>query len=447
MSQLERTVRAVRRPFHKPRALRVRVTEGLDVDRSFVLSDSAEATLGTNGDADLVLTDATVSQYHLEIASTPFGVRLRDLGSLNGTYLDDVEIKEATVPLGAKVRVGQTTLVLEDAGAQRPRERPGDTSLPGLVAVSPSMRQVAEQVQRIAPTPVSVLLQGETGTGKEVIAESVHRASERSQAPFVVVDCGAIPANLIASELFGHEKGSFTGADRQRRGAFERAHGGTLFLDEIGELPLPLQPSLLGVLERRKFRRVGGEADIDVDVRVVSATHRDLRAEVNAGTFRADLYFRLAVTRIVIPPLRERPEDVEALVRFFLRQLTGSPDGVELSPRQIEELTRHRWSGNVRELRNVVESAVALGVWDLTHVGGYANSSGTPAALPEVARAWSGDEIPTYKDARAEALQAFEREYLTRLNERCSGNASAASRLAAMDRRYLLTLLRRHGLR
>jgi DNA-binding NtrC family response regulator len=246
---------------------------------------------------------------------------------------------------------------------------------------------------------------------------------------------------LIASILFGHEKGSFTGADQRRTGAFERANGGTILLDEIGELPLEVQPALLGVLERRAFTRVGGAQSIAVDVRILAATHRDLRAEVNAGRFRADLYYRLAVAKIVIPPLRDRPEDIEPLAMHFVQKLTGV---AELGPlaHALPALRSHPWSGNVRELRNVVEAAIVMGELDLPHTPGDPETAPIRPGTPTEAA-----QIVAYRDARAAALTTFEAEYLADLIERTAGNASEAARLARMDRPYLLTLLRKHGLR
>jgi len=290
-----------------------------------------------------------------------------------------------------------------------------------------------------------VLLHGETGTGKEVLARALHDLSERRNRPFEVVDCGSMAPSLIASELFGHERGAFTGAHNDHAGAFERAHGGTVFLDEIGELPLDLQPMLLGVLERRRFKRVGGVRERCVDVRVVAATHRDLRNATNLGTFRADLYFRLAVARVVIPPLRERPEDIGALVRRFAEQLTGDPNAQPFDRATLTALEAHPWSGNVRELRNVVESAVALGSVVLEGGG----SSDSPASFGRGDANPLGDDLLAlpYREARAHAVAAFERSYLRNLTEVCSGNASEAARRAKMDRPYLLGLLRKHGLR
>jgi DNA-binding NtrC family response regulator len=243
-----------------------------------------------------------------------------------------------------------------------------------------------------------------------------------------------MPATLIASELFGHERGAFTGADQRRAGAFEQAHGGTLFLDEIGELPLAVQPVLLGALERRRFRRVGGTAEIAVDVRVVAATNRDLRIEANRGSFRPDLYFRLAVARVVLPPLRERAQDIEPLVAHFIEQVTGTRDvGRHFGPQVLDALRHHPWSGNVRELRNVVERALTFGQLKLDTSIGH---------TPE-----DSSELLSYRDARAAALATFERDYCGRLIALAGGNASEAARRAAMDRPYLLSLLKKHGLR
>jgi DNA-binding NtrC family response regulator len=415
------------------RGLKVEVVRGPDAGRS-ARADGGAVTIGTAEDNALVLTDRTVSRYHLELTATDEGVRVEDLGSSNGTYLGTARIERATVPAGTELRIGDSSVRASELAASTIEEPPAP-AIDGMVAASAPMREVAAQVAKLAHSKVSVLVHGETGTGKEVVARALHESGPRRDQPFVVVDCGSMPATLIASELFGHERGAFTGADRARAGAFELAHGGTIFLDEIGELPLPVQPALLGALERRSFRRLGGQKDIAVDVRVVAATHRDLRAEVNADRFRADLYYRLAVTRVVIPPLRERVEEIEALVTHFVTELTGE-SVLPFGPSTIEMLKRHRWSGNVRELRNVVEAAVAMGEVKLE-----ATKRGIGEDKPE------SDAIGAYKEARAAALDAFERSYLARLIQECNGNASEAARVARMDRQYLLSLLRRHGLR
>ncbi|HEY0254688.1 MAG TPA: sigma 54-interacting transcriptional regulator [Kofleriaceae bacterium] len=419
-----------RREIRVVRKLRVRVDAGPDVT-----SEDDKLAIGTAEDNALVLRDPTVSRYHLELSRTADGVAVVDLGSRNGTWVGGVRIERAIVAAGTQLRIGETTLTVEDAGQS---VAPPATDVPRsaeLVGESDAIREVARLVHKLARVDSSVLIQGETGVGKEVVARAIHEASPRREHELVIVDCGSMPASLIASLLFGHERGAFTGADQRRAGAFERANGGTVLLDEIGELPLDVQPALLGVLERRAFTRVGGGQSVDVDVRVLAATHRDLRAEVNAGRFRADLYYRLAVAKILIPPLRDRPDDIEMLVAHFVQRLTGVAELGPLAP-AIDQLRAHPWSGNVRELRNVVEAAVVMGELDLdgerTHAPTAHAASGTVAA---------------YREARAAALNRFEAEYLKLLIDRSGGNASEAARLARMDRPYLLTLLRKHGLR
>ncbi|MCB9599410.1 MAG: sigma 54-dependent Fis family transcriptional regulator [Sandaracinus sp.] len=375
----------------------------------------------------LTLSDRTVSRFHAEVSVAAGGFLVRDLRSTNGTWVGNTRVHEAVVVPGTTLHLGATELVVADA-SQEAKASEDDVPHPRLLGVSPAIRRVRELVRKLGPSQVSVLIEGETGTGKEVVARALHDASPRAEGPFVVVDCGSIPPNLVSSELFGHEKGAFTGATTRVVGAFERAHGGTLFLDEVGELPLEMQPVLLGVLERRQFRRVGGTSDVQVDIRVVSATNRDLRSDANAERFRLDLLFRLAVARIELPPLRARVEDVEVLARHFRALLTG--DGT-LDEASVAALRARRWTGNVRELRNVVENWVVFGQLPIEE------RTDPEVALP----------LGTYRDARAAALAAFEREFLGRLIQESGGNASEAARRASMDRRYLLDLLRRHGLR
>jgi DNA-binding NtrC family response regulator len=427
------------RPIRVARKLRVRVTRGPDAGAELAPDDQAEdrIAIGTAADNALVLADPAVSRYHLELVRDAGGLHVIDLGSRNGTWVGDVRIERAIVPPGATIRLGDTTLVVEDAGAQALPPPADVPRSPDLVGDSDAIREVARLVHKLARVDSSVLINGETGTGKEVVARAIHDASPRRARELIVVDCGSMPASLIASLLFGHEKGAFTGADQRRAGAFERANGGTVLLDEIGELPLDVQPALLGVLERRAFTRVGGAQSIDVDVRVLAATHRDLRAEVNSGRFRADLYYRLAVAKIYVPPLRERPEDIEPLVRHFAQRITGLADA-ELGPLAgaLDQLRTHPWSGNVRELRNVVEAAIVMGELAL---------DGAPPATKPAAT--DPGQIASYRDARAAALHRFEAEFLRHLIDRASGNASEAARIARMDRPYLLALLRKHGLR
>ena len=320
-----------------------------------------------------------------------------------------------------------------------------------IVAASPSMRGILELAERLAVTDVSVLIRGETGTGKELIARAIHAMSPRKEGPFVVVDSGSITPSLIGSELFGYERGAFTGADRRYLGAFERADGGTLFFDEIGELPMAVQPVLLGVLERRRFRRLGGSDDVAVDVRIVAATNRDLRRESEQRRFRSDLYYRMAAGQIHVPPLRERREDILPLVEHFRRRAKRPTSTCAPGTPELAKLIAHSWIGNVRELRNVVEVALATGQLNLdefvgeevdTHVAAHPTGG---EVVPLSADA-SGHPSP-YKAARAQSLNLFEKRYLGDLMQQCGNNASAAARLACMDRMYLVNLLRKHGLR
>ncbi|MFN0245760.1 MAG: sigma 54-interacting transcriptional regulator [Kofleriaceae bacterium] len=410
------------------RKLSVTVTSGVDANLE---SPAVErCAIGSASDNELVLRDPEVSRYHLELVAGEHGILVKDLGSLNGTHLANTRIVEAILQPGTKLVAGSTTLIVNDAGTDT---KPATmTEVPSIIGRSSAIREVASDVAQLAKTAVSTLIHGETGTGKEVIARAIHELGSRRDKPFVVVDCGSMPATLIASELFGHERGAFTGADQRHVGAFEQADGGTLFLDEIGELPLAVQPSLLGALERRRFRRVGGQKEIAVDVRVIAATHRDLRSEANRGTFRPDLYFRLAVARVVIPALRQRREDIEPLVAHFVEQATGQSDVSRyFGPASLDAMRQHPWSGNVRELRNVVERALALGQLQLDTAQHAVNEG----------------PLPSYKDARASALSEFEKTYLTRLMSLSTNNASEAARRAAMDRPYLLSLLKKHSLR
>jgi DNA-binding NtrC family response regulator len=424
------------RPVRMVHRLRITVEAGPDAGAQHAPEDAASIAIGTSADNAIVLTDPVVSRYHLELRRTASGVEIVDLGSRNGTWIGGLRIERAIIPAGTRLKVGDTTIVVDDAGSSVAPPLTEAPRPPDLVGESEGIREVARLVHKLARVDSSVLIQGETGTGKEVVARALHEASPRRTGELVVVDCGSMPATLISSILFGHEKGSFTGADQRRAGAFERAQGGTVLLDEIGELPLEVQPALLGVLERRAFTRVGGAQSISVDVRILAATHRDLRAEVNAGRFRADLYYRLAVAKILIPPLRERPEDVAPLAMHFVEKLTGVAELGPLAP-AIAALQAHPWSGNVRELRNVVEAAIVMGELDL----------GGEHAAPLASAPSSGGDLAAYRDARAAALTAFEAAYLKDLIARTDGNASEAARIARMDRPYLLTLLRRHGLR
>jgi DNA-binding NtrC family response regulator len=297
------------------------------------------------------------------------------------------------------------------------------------------MLRLFADIERVAPTPTSVLIVGESGTGKERVAEALHTRSGRGTEPLVTIDCGALPSALLASELFGHERGAFTGADRVHVGAFERAQGGTIFLDEIGELPQADQVALLGVLERKRFRRVGGTVDIPVDARVIAATNRDLRSEVNNGRFRHDLYHRLAVVVMRLPPLRERREDITLLIEHFAKELgAAGPIEAVFDADTLARWAKHPWPGNIRELRNAVEAMIVVGTMPAVHE----EHAAEPGAQ---------EPLGAYKDTRARVVGEFELAYLTRLMAEANGNVSQAARIAKMDRSHLIDLLRRHQLK
>jgi DNA-binding NtrC family response regulator len=311
------------------------------------------------------------------------------------------------------------------------------------------MKRLFALLAKAAATEATILLQGETGTGKEALAEAVHHTSRRVKGPFVVVDCGSIPHELIASELFGHAKGSFTGAGADKQGLIEAANHGTLFLDEIGELALDLQPQLLRVLDRRQVRRVGETHAVDVDIRVIAATHRDLRAMVKSGQFREDLYYRLAVVATHVPPLRDRKADIPALAAWFAEKMgRGS---FAQSPMLLEQLERHDWPGNVRELRNVVERALSLGEASASSMLGEGDVTAPRApddvGTPPPTRASNPDvlEMP-FKEAKAALVESFERDYLSALLARHRGNISRAAAEAGIDRNYIHRLVKKYGL-
>jgi len=417
------------------RSLVVEIIEGPDAGAR-VESESETLSVGTARTNDLCLGDPTVSRYHVELRRGDDGIRVVDNGSTNGTVYEGARLERAVVAPGAVLALGTTRARVDD-GSRITLELHEDEELAGLRGRTHVMRRLMARVRRAAAARTAVLVVGESGTGKELVARAIHEGSGRAGRAFVTLDCGALSPSLVASELFGHEKGAFTGAERRHEGAFERADGGTLFLDEIGELGADLQPALLGVLERGTLRRVGGREDIEVDVRVVAATHRDLRAEVNEGSFRLDLYYRLAVIVLEAPPLRERVEDVPVLVEHFLRE-AGHDGPLErvFSPDALAALCRHRWPGNVRELRNVVEATLAMGETPELFAG-------PEGAVPAGPDAFLGRP---YKEARRALLDDFERRYVSGLLERSGGNVSAAAREARMDRTYLIKLIARHGL-
>jgi transcriptional regulator with GAF, ATPase, and Fis domain len=400
--------------------------------------------IGKAPDNDLVLSDDTVSRHHCELLRTPDGILVRDLGSTNGTRVDGTRVREANVGPGNVLRVGEVEIALKP-NAQRPEILPSDKAeFGGVLGQALSMRQIFGVLERIAPTEATVLLEGETGTGKDVFARAITSLSPRATKPFIVVDCGAVSYSLIESELFGHERGAFTGAVATRQGAFELADGGTVFLDEIGELPLDVQPKLLRVLETKEFRRVGGNKPMRSNVRVLAATKRNLLREVQGGKFREDLYFRLAVVPVTVPPLRARREDIPLLARHILKLTAAGGIEHSLSDETLDAMMAHDWPGNVRELRNVLERAVYLAQATGSSELGLVM---VPQAATGAEGAFQFEAGKTYRETRAKLESEFERRFVKWLLDRHGGNVSAAARDAKMDRKHLHDIAKKHGVR
>ncbi|MBW2278330.1 MAG: sigma 54-dependent Fis family transcriptional regulator [Deltaproteobacteria bacterium] len=401
-------------------------------------------SVGADPSADVVLKDEAVSARHCTIAPTEEGFDVRDLDSRNGTLLDGVAISRAVVPIGSVLRLGGSLVQLmpaEDSVEIPPSEHPG---FGDLVGGSLAMRCAYAMLERASQSSASILFLGESGTGKELAARAVHSHSPRHEAPLVVFDCGAASETLIQSDLFGHVRGAFTGAHSDRQGAFAAAHQGTLFLDEIGDLPLSLQPKLLRMLEAGEVTPVGAQTSESYDVRVVAATHRDLHQEVSRGTFRGDLYYRLAVVEVHLPPLRQRLDDIPELVRLFLAR-AGADHVAEVGGASLERLSSYHWPGNVRELRNVVTRAVALSAPGAEFESMPILLRPTGGAEPAASRVVLADR--PFHEVKAEVMGKFEREYLTDLMRRAERNISQAARLAGLERKYLYRLLDRAGLR
>ncbi len=430
------------------RRFRVVVVTGPDRGKHLIL-DAGTTMIGAHPNNDLVLTDNKVSRYHLELQIRRDGVLIKDLNSTNGTTYRDTRLGAITVDGPARLVLGKRTEIdVEPYDEQVELDAYAGDRFGELIGVSAAMRVLFSFLDRVAPTDATLMLQGETGTGKEAVAEAVHAQSNRARGPFVVVDCGAIPHHLIGSELFGHVRGAFTGAASDKEGLIESASGGTLFLDEIGELAVNLQPQLLRVLEKREVRRVGGTRPVPVDIRIIAASHRDLRDMVKAGTFREDLYYRLAVVKTAVPPLRSRPEDIGPLADHFARQL-GHGD-FNPSPQLTERLRAHQWPGNVRELRNLVERALSLGSMASEAMLGLDRAPDAAAPVAVGGRMPTGtDEIldKPFKEAKAELIEGFEREYLHQLLERHKGNISRAAAEAGIDRNYIHRLIKKYDLK
>jgi len=434
--------------------LRLAAVEGPDQGSSWDVP-KPRAVVGSAPTCDVVLRDPQVSRQHCEISVRDDGYVLRDLDSTNGTFSGEVRVVEGIIAPGSQLGLGSTVLLFEPRKKWVRLSQSQTQAFGGLIGGSAVMRSVFGALERIGPTRLSVVLRGETGTGKELAARGLHAVSARARGPFVVFDCAAVTEHLVAAELFGHERGAFTGADRARAGAFELADGGTLFLDEMGDLPLTLQPQLLRVLERREIKRLGAEQPLDVDVRVVCATHHNLEQLVAKGGFRDDLYFRLAEVEVKLPPLREHLEDVPLLVERILAEEARHGSKVQrLSAAAMELLQSRTWPGNVRELRNVVRRAVALAAGEVVEVEHLGHATGRTADVtsPGLSSSVGGnlpDELAALelRAAREQWNAEFERRYLARVLARCNGDEQRAAEASGVHLKSFQRLLRQHGLR
>ncbi len=456
--------RATARQLQKAKLV---VLEGADEGKEFEIGKS-KVYAGRASVNDIILKDKSISSTHFEIRAEEDGFLLRDCGSTNGTRLGGCRVKQIYLEPNASFRAGNTTIKLEPVDEVVEIPLSDEEHFEGVIGRSVAMREVFATLEKVAPSELTCLIEGQTGTGKERIARAIHDASRRRNKPYVVLDCSSIPRDLMESYVFGHEKGAFTGAHEKREGAFEQAEGGTLFLDEIGELDIALQPKLLRVLENREFKRVGGARTLRSDCRVVAATNRDLRQMVNEGSFREDLYFRLSVIQLHLPPLAQRPDDIPLLVDHFLEDVAERrPDKqkVRLTADAMDSLMGHAWPGNVRELKNVIVRAASLCSGNAVErsdlqVGGpglsnarsssSAGSSGPALADgpgPGAAARFTVDLSREYKDAKADLLDQFEHVYLERIYAENDGNISQSAREAGITRYHMREMLKKHDLK
>ncbi|HET7499574.1 MAG TPA: sigma 54-interacting transcriptional regulator [Kofleriaceae bacterium] len=404
------------------------------------------ARIGTADGNDLVLSDRTVSRFHCELSIRGNTIIIRDCGSTNGTLIDGVRVREAEIPPGTLVRIGSSAFRVELGEEPAFVEVSSRTGFGELVGGSVEMRRVYAILERLAHTDATVLVQGETGTGKDVLARSLHAASPRAAHPFVAVDCGAIPEHLVESELFGHVRGAFTGATSDRVGVFEEADGGTLFLDEIGEMPVALQPKLLRAIESRSIRRVGSSTSRTVNVRIIAATNRSLASSINEGSFREDLYYRLAVVELRLPALRARRDDIPVLAAHFYRMFAG--DHGRLPAEFVAGLVGRGWPGNVRELRNFLERSVSLGTVTPRRPGPEPPAPPPPATgVPhESIESLVALHLPL-KEARRAWTESFELVYVRAMLKMVGGNVTRAAERAGVSRRFLQRMVARLGIR
>ena len=391
--------------------------------------------IGRDPSCAVVVEDPEVSSIHCELRAEGPGVMITDLGSKNGTFVNTVRIREGILTAACTIQVGASQIGYEPL--ERERVDVGfDESFGPLLGASPRMRHLFRMLREVSPTELSILITGETGTGKELVAQAVHDKSARSAGPFVVVDCASIPGPLAESLLFGHERGSFTGATDRRAGAFHDAHHGTIFLDELGELPVEIQPKLLRALAERKVKRVGANAYESIDVRVIAATRRDLGRNMNAGRFRSDLFFRIAQMRIELPPLRDRREDIPLLASHVCERIGQKERSEEVVDLVTQTLAQHDWPGNVRELVNVASVAASL-------------PRGAESIASMLPLEGGGDVVvPTspFGEAKREAVAAFEARYFTELVRATNGNVSEMARRSGMERHHVRAFLKKYSL-
>jgi DNA-binding NtrC family response regulator len=410
----------------------LRVLDGRSQGATLTVDDASPGALlcGKSPVCALRIDDPAVSRRHFSVEVKGEDLHLVDLGSTNRTRVNQLAVEAAFLRGGEMVQVGTTTVHVARAPAREAPEVATASRFGAVIGASREMRRLYTLCAKLAASTVSVVIEGETGTGKEALAEALHDQGPRAAEPFVVFDCTAVPANLIESDLFGHERGAFTGAVGSRKGVFEQADRGTLLIDEIGDLDLALQAKLLRAIERGEIRRVGGNAAIRVDVRILAATRRDLDAEVQAGRFRDDLFHRLAVARIELPPLRSRKGDIPLLARHFWGTLGG--DVSALPPDVLGRWESYPWPGNVRELRNAVARQIALGE--------DAPQSVPPASREEdvVERVLAMD-LPLQR-ARNLIVEDFERRYLERVLARYGGNVTRAAEASGIARRHFYRL-------
>jgi transcriptional regulator with PAS, ATPase and Fis domain len=392
--------------------------------------------VGTSAECRLVAKDPNVSRMHCRLALSPDGVAIRDPGSKNGTWVGGLRIREAILPVGEAVTIGRSTVRVDLGGKGESVPLAREARFGEARGKSTLMRALFAKLARAAQGESSVLLLGESGTGKELLARAVHDESPRKERPFVVLDCSAIAPTLIEAELFGHVKGAFTGAEQGRAGYFEAADGGTIFLDEVGELPLELQPRLLRAIEAKEIRPVGGQEFRRTDVRVVAATHRDLAARVASGSFRQDLYYRLAVVELSVPPLRDRKEDIPLLVDHFLRSETPPRALADLGPNALELLAAHDWPGNVRELRNTIARLLLFPDLGQEALGPSRGDEGPLGRL---------GKLPL-REARDALVADFEARYLALKLAEAKGSVSALAQAIGVSRQFAYRLLERYGL-